>query len=92
MIKINRFLLVGLVVAILGVLIAGFASPIFAHSPDDGGATPSNGEVWEELHQACENDDYEAMVEWHAEYHSGEDPMNEGMAGSGMMSMMGDMH
>ncbi len=92
MIKINRFLLVGLVVAILGVLVAGFASPIFAHGPGGGGATPSNGEVWEEMHQACENDDYEAMAEWHAEYHSAEDPMNEGMAGSGMMGMMGGMH
>ena len=44
------------------------------------------------MHQACENSDYEAMVEWHAEYHSAEDPMNEGMAGSGMMGMMGGMH
>lgn len=90
--KINRFLLVGLVVAILGVLIAGFASPIFALGADGGGATLSNGEVWEEMHQACENDDYEAMVEWHTEYHSAEDPMNEGMAGSGMMGMMGGMY
>ncbi len=90
--KINRFLLVGLVVAILGVLVAGFASPIFAHGLDDGRATPSNGEAWEEMHQACENGDYEAMGEGHAEYHSAEDPMNEGMAGSGMMGMMGGMH
>ncbi len=92
MIKINRFLLIGLVVAISGILIAGFASPIFAHGPGDGGVTSSNGEAWEEMHQACENDDYEAMVEWHAEYDSAEDPMNEGMAGSGMMGMMGGMH
>ena len=90
--KINRFLLVGLVVVILGVLIAGFTSPIFAHSPGGDEATSSNGEAWEEMHQACENDDYEAMGEWHDEYHSAEDPMNEGMAGSGMMSMMGGMH
>ena len=88
----NRFLLVGLVMAILGVLVAGFASLVFAHGPDGGGATPSSGEVWEEMHQACENDDYEAMVEWHAECHSAEGPMNEGMAGSGMMGMMSDMH
>ncbi len=90
--KINRFLLVGLVVAILGVLVAGFASLVFAHGPDGSGATLSNGEVGEEMHQACENDDYEAMVEWHDECHSAEDPMNEGMAGSGMMGMMGGMH
>ena len=92
MTRINRFLLVGLVMAISGVLIAGFASPIFAHSPDDGRATPSNGEAWEEMHQACENNDYEAMDEGHAEYHGAEDPMNEGMMGSGMMGMMGGMH
>ena len=90
--KINRLLLVGLVVVILGVLIAGFAAPIFAHGPDDGRATPSNGEAWEEMHRACENGDYEAMGEWHDEYHSAEDPMNEGVAGSGMMGMMGGMH
>ncbi len=90
--KINRFLLVGLVVAILGVLIAGFASPIFAHGPDGDRATPSNGEAWEEMHQACENGDYQAMGEWPAEYHGAEDLMHEGMTGSGMMSMMGGMH
>ena len=90
--KINRFLLVGLVVAILGVLIASFASPIFAHSPGGGRATMPDGEDWEEMHQACENDDYEAMGEWHAEYHGAEAPMNEGMMGSGMMGMMGGMH
>ncbi len=90
--KINRFLLVGLVVAILGVLIAGFASPIFAHGPDGDRTTLPDGEVWKEMHQACENGDYEAMDEWHAGYHSAEDPMNEGMAGSGMTGMMGSMH
>ncbi len=67
--------------AISGVLIAGFASPIFAHSPDDGRATPSNGEAWEEMHQACENDDYEAMGEGHTGYHGAENRMNEGMMG-----------
>ncbi len=92
MIKINRFLLIGLVMAILGVLVAGFATPVFAHGTSGDMATPSNGEAWEEMHQACENGDYEAMVEWHAECHSAEDPMKEGMAGSGMMGMMGGMH
>ncbi len=87
----NRFLLVGLVVAILGILIAGSASPIFAHGPD-GGATSSSGEVWEEMHRACENGDYETMGEWGAEYHGIEDPMNKGMAGGGMMGMMGGMY
>ncbi len=87
--KVNRFLLFGLGVAIIGVLIVGFTSPIFAYGPDDGRDTTSNGEVWEKMHQACENDDYEAMNEWHNEYHSAGDPMNESMAGNGMM---GGMH
>lgn len=90
--KINKFLLVGLGVAISGVLIAGFASPIFAHGPDGSGATSSNGETWEEMRQACENSDYEAMGAGHTQYHSTEDPMNEDMMGSGMMGMMGGMY
>jgi hypothetical protein len=82
--KVERFLLIGLIVVALGVLVAGFNTPIFAHDP--------GGEVGEGMHQACENSDYEAMDEWHAEYHCVEDSMNEGMAGSGMMGMMGGMH
>ena len=80
--KINRFLLVGLIVAILGILIAGFASPIFAHGLDDGRAALSHGEIWEEMQQDCEDGDYQAMGAGHAGYHGAED----------MMGTMGGMY
>ncbi len=81
----KRFLLIGLIVTALGVLVAGFTTPIFAHDP--------GGEVWEEMHQACENGDYEAMDEWHAQGHGEEDAMNGGTMRGGMMGgMMGGMH
>lgn len=98
--KINRFLLVGLVMAILGVLVAGFASPIFAHGPDGGGATPPNDEAWEEMHQACENGDWEAMAEAaeeahgddfdHMPYHDEDDHAHHWWGGMG--GHMGGMH
>ena len=56
--------LVGVLVLTLGVI------QIFAH-----GSAVADGEDWEEMHQACENGDYEAMAEWHAQYHDGEDAM-----------------
>ena len=79
----KKLLLIGSIVLVLGFLIISFTTPIFAHSPGNGGATPSNGETWEEMHRACENGDYEAMAEWHAQYHGAEGTMNEGMM-SGM--------
>ncbi len=99
--KINRFLLVGLVMAILGVLVAGFASPIFAHGPDGDRATLLDGEAWEETHQSCENGDWEAMAEAaeeahgddfdHMPYHDENDysPANHW---DGMGGHMGGMH
>ncbi len=65
-------------VGVLAVTIG--ATPIFAH----GSAVP-DGETWEEMHQACENGDYEAMAERHAQYHGGEGAMGGGMMGGGMM-------
>ncbi len=41
-------------------------------------------EDWEEMHQACERGDYEAMAEWHAQYHGEEGTMNGGMMRGGM--------
>ena len=72
---------------LVGVLaVAIGATPIFAH----GSAVP-DGEAWAEMHQACENGDYEAMAKWHAQGHEGEDAMGGGMMGGGMMGggMMG---
>ena len=88
----KKLLLIGSIVLVLGLLIVGFTAPIFAHGPDDGGVASANEEAWEAMHEACESGDWEAMGEGHAEYHSTEDPMNKGMAGSGMMGMMGGMH
>ncbi len=72
--------LVGVLVVTLGV------TPIFAH-----GSAVVDDEVGEEMHQACENGDYEAMTELHAQYHGGEGAMSGDMMGRGMMSggMMG---
>jgi len=66
----RKVLLLGSIVLVLGLLIAGFTTPIFAHGPDD--ATPADGEMWETMHEACESGDWEAMAEAAEEAH-GED-------------------
>ncbi len=43
----KKILLIGSIVLVLGLLIAGFTTPMFAHGPDDGEATPANEEAWE---------------------------------------------
>ena len=68
----KKLLLIGSIVAVLGLLIAGFTTPIFAHGPDGGGATPDNGTAWEAMHEACESGDWEAMAKAAGEAH-GED-------------------
>jgi len=68
----KKLLLIGAIVLVLGLLIVGFTAPIFAHSPDDGGATPADEEMWETMHEACESGDWEAMAEAAEETH-GED-------------------
>ncbi len=78
----KRFLVIGLVVTTLGLLIAGFVTPLFAHGSDDGQA---NEAAWEAMHEACESGDWEAMAEA-AEVVHGE---GCGMTGDGMMD--GDM-
>ncbi len=88
----KKLLLIVSIVLVLGLLIAGFTTPIFAHDPDDGRATLANGEAWEAMHEACEDGDWEAMTEAAEEAH-GEDlghmsyrggiggPMGGGMMG-----------
>ena len=75
----KKLLLIGSIVLVLGLLIAGLTAPIFAHGPDDGGAIPADEGAWEAMHETCENGDYEAMAEWHAQYHGEEDTMGSGM-------------
>jgi len=59
----KKLLLIGSILLVLGLLIVGFTTPIFAHGPDDGGATLENEEAWEAMHEACESGDWEAMAE-----------------------------
>jgi hypothetical protein len=68
----KKFLLISSILLVLGLLIVGLATPIFAHSPDGGGATPADEEVWAAMHKACENGDWAAMVKAAEEVH-GED-------------------
>ncbi len=68
----KKLLLIGSIALVLGLLIAGFTTPIFAHSSGDGGTAPSDDGAWEAMHQACENGDWEAMAEAAEEAH-GED-------------------
>ena len=68
----KKILLIGSTVLLLGLLIVGFTTPMFAHGPDDGGATPADEEAWESMHEACESGDWEAMSEAAEEAH-GED-------------------
>ncbi len=65
----KKLLLIGSIVLVVGLLIIGFTTPIFAHSPDDGEATPGNDESWEAMHEACENGDWEAMGKAAEEVH-----------------------
>ncbi len=76
----NKSLLTISIVLVLGLLITGLTTPIFAHSPDDSGATPANEEAWEAMHEACESGDWKAMAEA-AEKTHGEDWYNH-MGGS----------
>jgi hypothetical protein len=81
-IKMKRILLVGLVVASLGLLSAGFAIPVFAHGPQAGEATPTNQDAWEAMHETYEIGDWEAMAEAAEEVH-GEDFGNMPCHGEG---------
>jgi len=90
----KKLILTVWIVIVLGLLIAGFTAPIFAHGPDDGGATPANEGAWEAMHEACESGDWEAMAEFAEEVHEegsdympchDEDHYDGGHMGRGMM-------
>ncbi len=68
----KKLLLIGSILLVLGLLIVGFTTPLFAHSPGDGGAIPADEGAWEAMHEACESGDWEAMAEAAEEAH-GED-------------------
>lgn len=78
----KKLLLIGSIVLALGLLIAGLTTPIFAHSPEDGEATPANEAAWEAMHEACESGDWEAMAKTAGEVHGEDfDHMDRGMMG-----------
>ncbi len=74
----KRTWLVVLFLAAVLVITLGTTS-VFAHDS----AASDSGE-WEEMHEACENGDYEAMAEMHAQYHDGDVSFDD-MMGSGRM-------
>ncbi len=78
----KKLLMIGSIVLVLGLLIIGSTTTIFAHGPDDGGVMPADEEAWGAMHEACENGDWEAMAEAAEEVHG------ENMGG-GWGSMMG---
>jgi hypothetical protein len=65
----KKLLLIGSMVLVLGLLMVGFTTPIFAHGPGNGGTTPVDEEAWEAMHEACESGDWEAMAEAAEEVH-----------------------
>ncbi len=68
----KKWLLIGSIILVLGLLIVGSTTFIFAHGPEDGEDTPANEAAWEAMHEACENGDWEAMAKAAEEVH-GED-------------------
>ena len=64
----KRILLIGLLVVALS-LIAGFAVPAFAHGPAEGDSATPEQDTWWEMHEACEEGDWDAMVEAAEEVH-----------------------
>ena len=94
----KRLLLIGSIVLVLGLLIIGSATSLFAHGTEGGEDTPSNEEAWQAMHEACENGDWEAMAEAAEEAH-GEDfehmPYHDGnyhTPVNGWGGMMGGMY
>ncbi len=68
----KKLLLIGSIILVLGLLIVGSTTSIFAHGPDDNGTTPANEGAGETMHEACESGDLEAMAEAAEEVHGEE--------------------
>ena len=87
----KKLLMIGSIVLVLGLLIIGSTTTIFAHGPDDGGVMPADEEAWEAMHEACEDGDWEAMVEAAEEVHGEDWNGTGGMMGNGWNGMGGMM-
>ncbi len=69
-VNMKRILLVGLIIVALS-LAAGFAVPVFAHGPTEGDSGTPDQETWQSMHEACEEGDWQAMVEAAEDVHEG---------------------
>lgn len=62
-------LIIGVVIGALAAL-AFTAVPILAHgSTNEGDTTVSDQETWDEMHEACEEGDWDAMAQAAEQYH-----------------------
>lgn len=81
----KKILMLGSILLVLGLLVVASTTTIFAHSPDNGETSATDGEAWEAMHEACENGDWEAMSELAEEVHGTGGHMDGGHMGGGMM-------
>lgn len=68
----KKLLVIGSIVLVLGLLIVGSTTSLFAHGPGGDETIPAEEGAWEAMHEACEEGDWEAMAEAAEEVH-GED-------------------
>lgn len=68
----NRTLIIGLVIVALSVA-AFFTLPALANGPVDGDAGTPGDAAWQEMHEACEEGNWEAMAEAAAKFHADTD-------------------
>ena len=58
----KRILVIGSMIAVLSLSLV-IAIPVLAHGSGDGDPALADQEVWEVMHEACEDGDWEAMGE-----------------------------
>ena len=75
----KKLKLLAIALGVAGLLAISFAGVALADNP------ATTEEAWGEMHQACENGDFETMAEWHTQCDGEESPMGGGMMGGGMM-------
>jgi len=64
----KKIILIGSTLIVLG-LFATWAIPALAHGSTGGATTSTNNEAWEDMYQACQNGDWEAMGEAARDFH-----------------------
>lgn len=66
----KKILVIGTLIAILS-LGAAFAVPAFGDSPTEGDSGTPDQQTWQPMHEACEEGDWDAMLEAAEEVHEG---------------------